>query len=195
MRNCFLSFLIFYNFVGCTLKEDHKEVKKDKVFFEVKISPAFDEHAILSISKKDSQISVQGLLLEAYGSDDLADTLYFIKSRMNDSDFEKFDTSVLQKSILKNSNIESVIRDGMRMTFSYSIDGDTTIREFKNPQNSTDTAVVKIALDVIAGFKAELQDSIFNQYLKVIGLQLRDSPSQALKNRELDTLRESKYSH
>jgi hypothetical protein len=177
------------------LKEGHKEIKKEDVFFEVKISPAFDEPATLRISKKDGQIGVQGFLLGAYGNDRLADTFYFIESKMNDSYFKKFDSSVLQKSLLNNFDLESVVRDGMRMTFRYAIDGDTTIREFRNPQNSIDTAAVKIALDVVDGFKSVLQDSILHQYLEEISLQLRNSPSQARKNRELDILRESKYSH
>ena len=65
MQNKLLAFFILVNFPSCEQLNNQNAIEKDDLFFQTLISPAFDEHAEVTISKIDTAVKIQFLLRDA----------------------------------------------------------------------------------------------------------------------------------
>ncbi len=135
---------ILFILLGCEQTKNQKSVEKNDLFFQAQISPAFDEHAEITISKIDSAYKIQFLLRDAYGNGKPSDTFYFKTVALSESQFHKVDTELLQKVITEHSIQKSGIRDGILIGFTFVHNGDTSILSLDNPQKGIDSVAFGI---------------------------------------------------
>jgi hypothetical protein len=103
--------LILMVFLSCEQLNKQKPVKSDDLYFEATISPAFDEHAEVTISKIGNTQKIQFLLRDAYGNDKPSDTFYFRTAELKQNQFHKIENELLKKIATGHSIQNTGIRD------------------------------------------------------------------------------------
>jgi hypothetical protein len=197
MQKTLPAILILLGLISCKEINKRKNVETDDLYFQALISPAFDEHAEVTIKKSGSTRTIQFLLRDAYGNDKPSDTFYFKTVALSESQFHKVDTELLQKVSTAHSVKKSGIRDGIWFDFTFANDGDTSILSFAHPQKAIDSAAFAFIENGIDNFKAIFNDTIINDYLYDVQMYIdnsnNESPSKG--KRTIDKMRRIKYSH
>jgi hypothetical protein len=196
MQKTLPAILILLIFLSCE-QTKKQTVERDNLYFQALISPAFDEHAVVTVSKIDSTHKIQFLLRNAYGNDKFSDTFYFKTATLSESQFHKIDTELLQKIITGHSIQKRVIRDGMWVGFTLVHKGDTSMLSFDNPQKGTDSAAYEIIKNGIDNFQSIFNDTTINNYLYEVQTYIDNSKKDSSLNDKwtIDKLRRIKYSH
>ena len=188
--------LILVIFLSCEQLSKQKPIKRDDLYFQAIISPAFDEHAEVTISKIGNTKKIQFLLRDAYGNDKPSDTFYFKTADLNQNQFHKIENELLKKIATGHSIQNTGIRDGIGFGFAIVQKGDTSNLVFDNPQKGRDSAAFEIIKKAIDNYQSIFNDTIVNDYLYDVQTYIDNSITESpLKGkRTIDKLRRKKYS-
>jgi len=195
MRKTLLAISILLILHACgQIHKDEREGKND-IFFEALISPALDEHAEVSILKKDTTQTIRFLLKDAGGNDKPSDTFYIKAVTLSERQFHKVDTAIFQRILIGHSLQKSGFRDGIRFRFTLAHNGDTSILFFVNPQKGIGSNAFEIIKKGIDNFQEVFNDSIINDYLDDVQTYIDNSHKDLPRNsnRPIDKLRRIRY--
>ncbi|OQP45300.1 hypothetical protein [Niastella populi] len=116
MRKTFLTLLILLILSAC--KQRHASGNKsDSLTFKILLHPSFDEKAQIILTKDDTQQAIQFLLLNRQFSNKPPDTFYFKRILLSSTQFDTFDSLVIEKTRTKQPRQWTGCCDGMPVQY------------------------------------------------------------------------------
>jgi hypothetical protein len=160
------------------------------------LNPSFDESGEIVLSKRDRVNEIRILLTEIERANRASDTFYYKKSYLQKDKFEKFESQVIHKIMIKQPHQHEGLRDGMSVNFMLIDNNDTTRLYFRNPDIHSDTLGYNVTKHAIDNFRLIFKDSIITDYLDDIESYMdKSKPGIHMSdNRAINKLRKIEYS-
>jgi hypothetical protein len=194
MRKIIPIIFIVFIFIACK-QRDNAYTKKPTHIFKMWLNPSFGESGEIVLSKINSAHEIQILLTEIERPNRPSDTFYYKKSYLTKDQFDKFESEVIQKIMIKQPRQPEGIRDGMSVNFML-IDKDTSRLYFRNPSIHSDTLGYNVTKYAIDNFRLFFNDSVITDYLDDIESYMDNSKPgiHMSDNRPINKLRKIEYS-
>lgn len=169
--------------------------KIDTITFATFFFPAFEESSVIKLVKIDTIINLQILISNNEGVDKSQDTFYYKVKSISQNEFNRIDTSLINKTKTKYSQKQRIGFDGMNIFFELIEKGDTSRIGFWSPNKEDELFGYEMTNDAINNFKILFDDEIIIDYFDDLETYIDESKFSALskKKRKIDKLRETKY--
>jgi hypothetical protein len=195
MKRAISFFFILFIQVACT-RSPKANFRDDVLTFRLSLRPSFDETAEIVLSKIDTQQRIQFLIMDREWSDKPVDTFYFRTMSLPEDQFRNFDSSVIQKTKMRQPHQWTGCCDGMPVTFQVIRGTDTSKLYFRSPYINLDSSGYELTKGTINYLGKLFNDSIITDYLEDIETYMDESRQQTkwTRNRAIDRLRKIEYS-
>jgi hypothetical protein len=167
----------------------------DTVTFNVLIKPSFDESATFTLSKVDTVQQLKCIILDGNRNDRPAHTFYSKTIVLSDEEFNKFDSTVVQKTRVKQTRQKEGCCDGVYFQFKSRHNNDSSMLHFGNLSIGRDTTACKIIALTLENLALLYNDSVISDYFNDINSYIYDSVKhiQYRDNRAINRLRKTEY--
>ena len=171
------------------------DVKNDSLIFITIFQPSFTEYSTIKLIKIGTVQTLEILIKNNYKIDKTQDTFYYKKIKISKDQFDKIDTSLIQKTKIKYEEKHNVGFDGMSILFQSVNKSDTILIRFWSPDKNDEIFGYTLTKASIENFKACFNDAIIADYLDDVETYIDESKVQTLfkKKRVIDKLRAKKY--
>ena len=195
MQRTFLTLLILLILSACGQRSAPIS-PNDSLTFKVFLRPGFDESAEIVIVKVDTQQTIQFLLIDREFPNKPIDTFYMKKISLSETQYENFDSLIIQKTKIKQTHQWTGCCDGMPVTFLLIQGVDTSGLYFRSPDIKSDSSGYAITKAAIGQLEIFYKDSVITDYLHDIESYMDNSKhhSKWNENRPINRLRKIEYS-
>jgi len=194
MQNLFLILIVSISLIACRQRH-RREVKNGAVVvFNIALYPSFHETAEIFVSNGDSLSQIRYLLKSRQTAIKRPDTFYFKTIPLTVSQFERLDSTVIEKIKIKQPHQWTGCCDGMPVEFKLIQNHDTSRLYFRSPGGS-DTIGYKITKAAIDNLREIYKDSVIDDYLDDIESYM-DASKEGVRftdNRAINRLRKIEY--
>ena len=173
---------------------DKPVIYSDSINFKATFVPAFSETARFQILKVHSLSFIQILIYNRIppSTDEIADTLYFLRKSITSSQFNHLDSTILQQTLKGFKEQYRGHIDGIGIDYLINYHGKINQSAFSCPLKDGYDYTIK-ALRI---FKFMFRDSIVDNYIDEIDCYLPYSSNDIMKydkNKPINKLRERVY--
>jgi hypothetical protein len=195
MQKTILILLLILGLLSCGHNSMNNQ-KSDTLSFTVSIHPSFDETAKIILSKVDTLKQLKCIMFDGNRNDRHADTFYSKTILLSDEQFNKFDSTVIQKTRIKQTPQHEGCCDGISFQFIVIHNDDTLMLHFGNLSISSDTTACRIINQTLDNLALLYKDSIITDYFNDVKSYIYDSVEHIhyKDNRAINKLRKIEYS-
>jgi hypothetical protein len=182
-------FIILILIFACRQKRGN-----EGIVFKIELYPSFHETAQIFVSKSDKISQIRFLLKSRQTAIKRPDTFYFKRILLTESQFERLDSTVIEKIKIKQPHQWTGCCDGMPVEFNLIQGHDTSRLYFRSPGGS-DTIGYKITEAAVDNLREIFNDSIINDYLDDIDSYMDNSKEgvRFTDDRAINRLRKIEY--
>jgi len=196
MQKKLLTIPILSLLFSCGEIQQRPRIKKDTLFFKTLIYPSFIEGAEVTLSKGENGQKIEFLLKKISRQDRVSDTFYYKALALSKNQFDSLDTTLIQKTFIRNSDKAKGIRDGIYIDFTMIHNADTSHLNLDNPNLEIVSSGYQITKNAFDKFRQIFNDTIINDYLDDAESYI-DKTKKGIRRtdkRSINKLREIEYS-